>query len=1345
MRPPFTKAVQIGEERLVKFLQDKLPADYILIPNGEYISTIDNRAEQLEYDCIVVAPHGMYNIENKDYSGELAGDNDRWWYNGREMKNPLKTCRFKTKVLVSQLREKKYEFGKAWVDSLVTLSNPHQSKKNFSNSDPATAQTFLLDDQLIAHITDPYKIGKASNCIVDLQEEIADFLVGNSAPPKVVGDPTRILEFYVLKKLSDTPDYKEFLVETSGVVKQQKRTRVYQIATPGMSEEQIENRKKQITNQYNAFLKIQSFEFIARSEGRFEENQFFEISDYTNVVTLRDTMKTQEFTEKEKIEIILQLCRATSAAHAAGVFHRAINPENIYYQNDRLLLANFHQSYFAEHSTSNFTVQQTITPQNVTPYQAPELAEKDAGTYSDIYSIGVIIYELFVGKLPVSSFFELGSTNGKIPSDRLPSHVNSRLPAWLDQIVEKTITLNPDERYQDAKELGDAICEKLDIQQPEPEPHVEAQIGDNVTPSLSLVELLGQGGFSKVFRAHHSMENTEYAIKIFNSSVPLASVKPEYEALKNLSHPNIVKFFFCDISMQGQFYTLMELLNGDNLGKYTGQLRLSLTSIYQLADQILSALVYLQNQDPPVYHRDIKPQNIIWDKQSRFVLSDFNVSASEDADHLLAGTFRYLPVDLIGENNRVAWNKSADTFSFGVTLYELVCQCYPWPKSSIPLPNKTPIDPAEKNTKISRAFAEFLLKAIICDRNKRFKTAREMADVLHQIGASGIELQLVAPVATVPPQEYKTADFVKYLNSLYCQSKHGNHGTRCNKVITPLDRETYIETKLDSELLKDICQGKYKLVIITGNAGDGKTAFIRKIESQATDVQHFEHSNGASFKINGAPFASNYDGSQDEDQKVNADVLKDFFSPFNNQTDFAHVPEGRIIAINAGVLSDFLGKNPELNHLYGVIDKYFQMEGQSELPLGIMVINLNLRSVTARSDNNASLFRKQLQNFCQPKFWTACAECPCREHCFIKYNVDTFNDYSAGNEVLDRLEWMLRMTGYRRELHITIRDLRSFISFLIAADCRCEDIPKLYSESRKPEDYWKYYYFNLTANDGLASQDRLITLMRETDVALVSIPNIDRTLYSSHLEDKYYNPFADRKQCLLTNFDKRKTEAREQGSGKELRTIHKIFIRHHFYEGNFEIFKSKHTFFNRLPYKFLRKFELLMQGDLQVEKETREALPQAFTRSAGCLDSPVIKNYLLLPAAHENDPYGKTYRRFSLSDFELFIEKPEHLITYIEYENSNAVFRHKSVNGHFMTLNITLDLFDMLFYIKEGFSPSLNDLQGHFLEMQVFKTRLENMSYKELLITRNNKNFYLAQLDEATNKIRICDLEEAQE
>ena len=58
----------------------------------------------MEYDCLVITPHGIYNIENKDYAGRLEGDDDFWYHKEKEMRNPHKTVRFKTGVLNGKLK-----------------------------------------------------------------------------------------------------------------------------------------------------------------------------------------------------------------------------------------------------------------------------------------------------------------------------------------------------------------------------------------------------------------------------------------------------------------------------------------------------------------------------------------------------------------------------------------------------------------------------------------------------------------------------------------------------------------------------------------------------------------------------------------------------------------------------------------------------------------------------------------------------------------------------------------------------------------------------------------------------------------------------------------------------------------------------------------------------------------------------------------------------------------------------------------------------------------------------------------------------------------------------------------
>lgn len=108
-------------------------------------------------------------------------------------------------------------------------------------------------------------------------------------------------------------------------------------------------------------------------------------------------------------------------------------------------------------------------------------------------------------------------------------------------------------------------------------------------------------------------------------------------------------------------------------------------------------------------------------------------------------------------------------------------------------------------------------------------------------------------------------------------------------------------------MLSAIKEGKYRLVIITGNAGDGKTAFIRQVEQSSDQIEYLDDThNGAKIVINGITYQTNYDGSQDEANLKNSEVLQKFFQPFEGLNNFNDAQEGRIIAINEGRLMDFL-------------------------------------------------------------------------------------------------------------------------------------------------------------------------------------------------------------------------------------------------------------------------------------------------------------------------------------------------------------------------------------------------------------------------------------------------------
>lgn len=1367
IKPPyFESVVNAGEKRLLDYLEVNLPESYYLIPNVEIASTNprNNRTQYWEYDLIVVAPHAIYNIENKDWKGRIEGDDNYWYVNDKQRNNPLKTGRQKTAILASKLKENEYSWGKAWVQNMVTLS--FQNTYAPSLWQEAGKLTFQLNEKLIEYITDPYQVGKLQDDISDIRNELVQFLIGNQS--KKAPEEKREVEGYeIIEVLQQEPNFTEYLVKPKGVTSSiRKRVKEFSLQVSGLSPEELRKREESIKNQYKALHKIKAKPFILNVEFKIDEENhlFYEISDFLDENSLRAEARSKTFTFQEKIGILRNVMAALKEAHKENIYHRDINPDNIYMSGGYAYLGNFGKSYFTDHNEQGYTVMATINEMNATPYHPLELTVGDASRSSDIYSLGVLIYWLFTGEEPFKTPYELDKLGGQIPKDKLPSHNNQVLPKWLDELCLKTVLTDELKRIDNIEELEQFINDSIKETQTEPQatesntPQIHHQDdhdlkeGDRVGAYV-IHEILGKGGYSKVFKVTHSLQDKYFTMKLFHESVNVQSVKDEYNALKDLNHHNIVKFVWNDIATTGQFFTVMEFLDGENLSMYTRtDARLPVYRIYQAAKDILGALVSMQNMPQPILHRDIKPQNIVWDNQERFVLIDFNVASFAEDNKDFVGTNPYLAPDLITDNYKVNWDKSADTFALGITLYELICKHYPWGAVKIPKMSTSPTNANELEPRISEELNAFLMKAISTDTKSRFKNAQEMLDALLNIGEAGVlesKKEKTEPTVEIEQQD----DFVKYINSLYSQSKHGNAGTRANFDTNVYDELTYTPTKLDNHLIPAIMDGQFKLLIITGNAGDGKTAFIRKIEEDKNinQLDRFGHKNGARFKINGVSFESNYDGSQDEDERANNEVLESFFQPFEDISNYNQAKEGRIIAINEGRLVEFLKTTEKHQTLHNHIENYFYNDGHHELPEGLMIINLNLRSVVAQTDSEPSLFRQQVKALTQKKLWSKCEGCSLANQCFIKYNVDSFNDTATGDEVITRMEWLLRTASLKRELHITMRDLRSYIAYTLTRDHNCKDIESLFQQNQEtPEHYWQYYYFNITnpSVDDSGNQDRLIKLLRETDIGEVSIPDLDRDLFFGKHQSKHYLEFAEREITLLEVFNSieriKPTYEQDDNEITRIKTIHKNFIRHQYFEGKAELLSIQNSYVKnngeeetlkfpsyllRLPYHSVFKFvKVLEEGD--TDNYTKASISRAISLNEGCDNPGIDQNYLVLASTEIRDPFSKSFRLFNLNDFELFVNRTDHLVKYLEYEPDSLTFRHKGKNSKHIKLTISLDLYEMLYFIQQGFSPSLNDLRGKFVELIIFKNLLENLNYKEVVVTKDNIEFFRISNDE---------------
>jgi serine/threonine protein kinase/Flp pilus assembly protein TadD len=193
----------------------------------------------------------------------------------------------------------------------------------------------------------------------------------------------------------------------------------------------------------------------------------FITTEFIDGETLRDRMRNAPMKLAEVLDVAAQVASALSAAHAAGIVHRDIKPENIMLQRDGIVkVLDFGLAKLTERLPPESVDMEAPTRAaiNTNPgvvmgtalYMSPEQArglQVDART--DIFSLGVVIYEMIAGCLP----FEGSNTNeivAAILGDKEPPRLarySTEVPAELERIVSKALRKDRDERYQTIKDL----------------------------------------------------------------------------------------------------------------------------------------------------------------------------------------------------------------------------------------------------------------------------------------------------------------------------------------------------------------------------------------------------------------------------------------------------------------------------------------------------------------------------------------------------------------------------------------------------------------------------------------------------------------------------------------------------------------------------------------------------------------------------------------------------------------------------------------------------------------------------------------------------------------------------
>ena len=205
--------------------------------------------------------------------------------------------------------------------------------------------------------------------------------------------------------------------------------------------------------------------------GEFEDTPFI-TAEFVDGLTLRARMKAEALPIDQALDIAIQIAGALVAAHAAGIVHRDIKPENVMLRSDGLVkvldfgIAKITQAEDDEKKNVVETMPGRII--GTAAYMSPEQARGGLiDSRSDIWSLGVVLYEMLTGEQPfnggtVSDSIALILSSAVVP----PSNFNPEVRPELDTIVAKALGKKREERYQNAKALlGDLreLRKRLDL------------------------------------------------------------------------------------------------------------------------------------------------------------------------------------------------------------------------------------------------------------------------------------------------------------------------------------------------------------------------------------------------------------------------------------------------------------------------------------------------------------------------------------------------------------------------------------------------------------------------------------------------------------------------------------------------------------------------------------------------------------------------------------------------------------------------------------------------------------------------------------------------------------------
>ncbi|MCX8034319.1 MAG: NERD domain-containing serine/threonine-protein kinase [Thermodesulfovibrio sp.] len=849
--------------------------------------------------------------------------------------------------------------------------------------------------------------------------------------------------------------------------------------------------------EFEIIQKLQKSPYLPRIMDSFQESHLYpgEIYFYSVVEplapSLEEIAKDKSIDYENRINIAISCLKALNELHYGldddkiSIVHRNITPQNI--KIKKLSVPVFTELHYGKIPGS--TISQYIHDDSfINEYTAPEVKELGlsiADAKSDIYSICKSLCLLFeeYGYEEALDIIKLGISEK--PEDRMP----------LDLLIEELEKLR--------KDKFERVTFKRDIS---PNLWDEDTIVSFNNKLYRIISKIGSGGIGQAFKVIqiNKADNTEmdtYVAKLVNKKEDGIHVINAYKKIRpHINSQNLVFIYeVADEWEENNFIALFKWINGFPLSDLTEVLPLYSEEIGEESTESM-LLRWLSDlcdglgciHRAGFVHGDVTPNNILVSR-ANVIITDYD-SVCEIGSEPKIFTALYCSPEV---QNRMKIEPSDDIYSLASSIYHVLFGKEPFlfgPERD----KKRGLNYDGINIDEYPRLIEFLNKAVHPDRSLRFANGHEAKEFISKLIYTEESYEAEPRIKEKTLTSYNEVPWLKNILRCYPGSIYGNDETR--GLDSDFALQTYVETNLDREILIDILNKKVNLVILLGNAGDGKTAFLQNLaKNLSLPIQHsskrlwdYEHRYGLKIK-------ANLDGSASYQGKTAEELLDEFFEPFIKN----EIPQNTVylLAINSGPLQAWLYQKDENSPLFNYLEKAL-LGDFSDLPENYRVIDLNNRSLVGNIDNvnrtiNTDFLDKLIEKLLgKPENWNPCQTCISSTYCHVWEIVKILlEDLEKANLIKSRLYKAIQAVHQKGDIHITTRELKAALCYIIFGIHYCRDIHE------DPSICNERYYDRAFNPQTLHRQGDLLRELSYFNPALEANPKIDKYIMNNMINN----------------------------------------------------------------------------------------------------------------------------------------------------------------------------------------------------------------------------------------------------